>query len=120
SRFRQAFQFRVTRPPEISVMDKTIVLIHGRGFHPSEDVSRDLWLSALRHGIERDHPQQLPAFDAARKRFVYFGDVSNAFLAGAAKIENPRDASDHRQTLSDLQQYSRADFSRRTYRKLPG
>jgi len=101
-------------------MDKTILLIHGRGFHPSEQVSRDLWLSALRHGIERDHPEQMPAFDAARKRFVYFGDVSNAFLASADKTAEPLGADDLKQTLGDLQRYKHSEFSRRTYRKLPG
>ncbi len=101
-------------------MDETILLIHGRGFHPSEDVTRGLWLSALRHGIKRDHPQKLAQFDAARKEFVYFGDVSNAFLAGTTNEDPPHLGGDLQQSLKDLQQYGRSEFTRKTYRKLPG
>ncbi len=101
-------------------MNQTILLIHGRGFHPSADVTRDLWLSALRHGIERDQPHKLATFDAARKEFVYFGDVSNKFLAGTTSGEAPRVDGDFQRTLNDLQQHGRLDFTRKTYRKLPG
>ncbi len=101
-------------------MDQTILLIHGRGVHPSAEVTRGLWLSALRHGIERDYPQQLATFDAARKEFVYFGDVSNSLLAGTTTGETPLLTDDLQQTLRDLQQRGRLDFSRKTYRKLPG
>ncbi|MBX3437223.1 MAG: hypothetical protein KF861_07025 [Planctomycetaceae bacterium] len=101
-------------------MEKTIVLIHGRGFHPSEKDTRDLWMTALRHGIERDHPHKAAAFDAAAKRMAYFGDVSNAFLAATPKHPAPVGGDDQRQTLSDLQRFGRSDFNRKSYRRLPG
>ncbi|MGD9856068.1 MAG: hypothetical protein AB7U20_14080 [Planctomycetaceae bacterium] len=101
-------------------MEKTILLIHGRGFHPPEKETRDLWLAALRHGIERDHPAKLAAFDAAAKKLSYFGDISNAFLAGTPKRPEPLDGGDLRQTLNDLKQYGPSDFNRKSYRRLPG
>ena len=101
-------------------MKKTILLIHGRGTHPREQVTRALWLEALRHGIRRDHPHKLNAFEMARKELIYFGDFSNALLADLVGSQPSTDGSELRQTLGDLTRYDGSAFTRKTYRKLPG
>ena len=53
-------------------MGKAIILIHGRNFKPPEEALKSFWLEALRHGVERDHPDRLEAYDQAEKEFVYF------------------------------------------------
>ena len=60
-------------------MGKTILMIHGRHFKPAKDPLQQLWIEAVRWGIERDHPDKLAAFDSVHVELIYYGDYSNAF-----------------------------------------
>jgi hypothetical protein len=97
-------------------MAKTMILIHGRNLKPPEAALKQLWIEAVRHGIERDSGDKLAAFDAAVKEFVYFGDVSNQFLGKS----NYDDSDSRQETLDTLKQYQKRQFSKTTYKKLPG
>ena len=102
-------------------MAKTILLIHGRDFKPAEEKLRKLWLDALRWGIERDHPDQLGAFDHAQHEFIYYGDISNDFLVRARGLSRaPSDADSRRETLDELMSYKKSQFTEKTYERLPG
>lgn len=102
-------------------MGKTILCVHGRSFKPRRSALWPLWKSAIRHGLERDHPHSLPAYDAVRKQFVYFGDISNAFLRAAGEeYDEDNDIASRRRTLEDLRRFSRGQFNKRSYNKLPG
>lgn len=101
-------------------MAKTIVLVHGRHFKPPEEALKALWLEALRWGIERDHPDKLDAYDAVRKDFVYYGDVSNEFLTEALGVTLRDDSRSRRETLDQLKSYSSRQFNKRLYDNLPG
>ena len=97
-------------------MGKTIVLVHGRNFKPPEDSLKKLWVDALRHGIERDHPDKLAAFDRARIEFVYYGNVSNKFL-GSPDYD---DTAGRRESLDALKTLKKTDFTKAKYQKVPG
>jgi len=99
---------------------KTLVFIHGRGFKPPKAVWRRLWLEALLHGIRRDRPECLPAFEAAHKEFAYFGDLSNPFLSEALGRPVPDDAEDRELCLMRLKRYNRTEFREENYVVLPG
>jgi len=102
-------------------MGKTILCVHGRAFKPRRSALWPLWKNAIRHGLERDHPDALPAYDTARKQFVYFGDISNAFLRAAGEeYDEDADIESRRQTLVDLRRFTRGQFNKRTYNRLPG
>lgn len=101
-------------------MRKTILLIHGRGFHPGEPITRQLWLAALRHAVRRDYPRKLDALDDASKQLIYFGDISNAFLSRIGHRVVPDEFDHLQQTLADLRRYRQSDFTPKTYRRLPG
>ena len=91
-------------------MGKTIVFIHGRSFKPPRRTWRRLWNDAVVHGIERDFPDRREAFEAARKEFVYFGDISNAYLSETLGQSVPRDTRDLELTLARLKRYNRPEF----------
>ncbi len=109
-------------------MAKKIVLIHGRNFKPEKEALKEIWLGALRHGIKRDHDTDiLGSYDAVAKsaEFVYFGDVSNAFLRKRGReYDAEDDISNRRRCLEELKRYSRDGFlgktGRANYEDLPG
>ncbi|MBT6158036.1 MAG: hypothetical protein HOH82_25535 [Planctomycetaceae bacterium] len=101
-------------------MSKTILMIHGRHFKPPKKSLEELWLDALRFGIERDSPSALPNFDAARKEFVYYGDISNKFLERATGEKWKDDTASRRTTLARLKKYKKSQFTKAQYGKLPG
>jgi hypothetical protein len=101
-------------------MAKKILLIHGRHFKPPKADLRKLWLDAIRHGIKRDHPDKLEAFDRATVELVYYGDISNDYLLSKSYKPDPNDLADRRKTLAELKTYRRNQFTRAKYRKLPG
>lgn len=102
-------------------MSKTLLFVHGRDFKPRRSALWPLWKQAVRHGLERDHRDALAPYDDARKEFVYFGDLSNEFLRSKGRVydEDADIASRHR-TLADLRQFTRGQFNKRTYGRLPG
>lgn len=103
-------------------MGKTIILIHGRNFKPPEADLRRLWLEALRFGLQRDFPAKLAAFDAAVISFVYYGDISNAFLTAETGDPAPgaADVASRQATLEALKQFGANDFTKVRYNQLPG
>jgi hypothetical protein len=101
-------------------MGKSIILVHGRDFKPPREALRDLYVSAVRLGLQRDHPARLAAFDQATIDFVYYGDLSNAFLSRVRGVPIPDDAASRWATLDLLTQWSAADFNRMNYESLPG
>lgn len=54
--------------------NKTLILVHGRGFKPAKAELEALWLRALRTGLQRDTPDAAAALDRCTIRFVYYGD----------------------------------------------
>ena len=101
-------------------MAKMILLVHGRHFkHPKNDLQK-LWIEALRHGIERDHPNKLQAFKDAKVELVYYGDISNTYLSSALNENVPNDLADRKGALAKLKLLKRSQFNRTNYRKLPG
>ncbi len=101
-------------------MSKTILLVHGRHFKPPKAALQKLWFEALRHGIARDHASKLKAFNSANVEFVYYGDISNVFLSEVLEEPIPNDLEDRKATLAKLKRYKRSQFSKATYRNLPG
>jgi len=97
-------------------MAKTILVVHGRDLKPPKEPLENLWIEALRFGIERDRPSKLPACDAAVKELVYYGDVSNTFL-GKPGFD---DSLGRRGTLEQLKRYKTKQFTKQNYEKLPG
>ena len=96
-----------------------IVLLHGRGAKPNEAELRSLWIQALRAGLERDAPVQLPAFDAADIHMVYFADHLRDFAEPG--YDETLDLDNRRQTLKELMAKHKAkDFRRKHYEALPG
>ena len=57
----------MSQPEGRDGMANRILFIHGRSFKPKRPVLRKLWISAVRHGLERSRPDRLARFDAARK-----------------------------------------------------
>ena len=101
-------------------MAKMILLVHGRHFKPPKPDLQKLWMEALRHGIERDHPEKLQAFKDAKVELVYYGDISNDYLSEALDEPVPDDVDDRKSTLAELKQYKRSQFSKTNYQNLPG
>ena len=101
-------------------MNKQILLIHGRHYKPAKNDLQKLWLEALRYGIERDFPEKLEAFKDAKIDFVYYGDISNDYLSKIYDEKIPDDLQDRRDSLEDLKQYSKSQYTKTTYKKLPG
>ncbi|MDM4019341.1 hypothetical protein [Roseiconus lacunae] len=103
-------------------MSKTIILVHGRHFKPAESVLTKNWTEALRHGIQRDEPNAVEAFDAARIEMIYYGDVSNEYLSRVVRerYDENNDIEDRKLCLDELKTYRKSQFSERTYRRLPG
>ena len=102
-------------------MGNRILFIHGRSFKPKRPVLRKLWISAVRHGLERSRPDRLARFDAARKEFVYYGDISGRFLESKGKQYDPAaDVADRRASLAALRDYTDRQFTRARYNRLPG
>ena len=101
-------------------MAKTILMLHGRHFKPSKKELQRLWIEALRFGIERDHPEKMPAFNKARVELVYYGDISNAFLRDVLDPPDPNDLADRRASLAKLKQFKRSQFTKAAYKNLLG
>lgn len=99
---------------------KTLILLHGRGFKPPKARLKKLWVDALRFGVERDFPEMLAQFDAARIEFVYYGDTSNAFLSKLTGTSIPDDFSTREATLEGLKLWTASQFNKATYEGLAG
>jgi len=100
-------------------MAKQILMVHGRHFKPPKPALQNLWIEALRHGIERDHPNKLRAFERAKVDLVYYGDISNQYLKEELGEPIPNDLADRKATLARLKEYKRSQFNKTNYKKLP-
>ena len=91
-------------------MAKHLFLIHGRSFKPARDTLEANWIEAIEHGLERDgHEDGLRSFRDLQRTFVYYGDISNAFLRGVGEdCDQAADAEDRVECLERLKKYSRA------------
>lgn len=102
-------------------MSKAILFIHGRSFKPSKTALRKLWFDTLLWGLERDRPAQVKRFKAAKKEFVYYGDISNKFLRSIGMHYNATaDVADRKKTLALLKTYVKNQFTKSSYKKIPG
>ncbi len=100
-------------------MAKKILFIHGRSYKPKQEDWEKLWKDAVTFGIKRDRPQALEPFRTARKEYIYYGDLSNAFLEKAKNETRPDDIQDRRESLKRLQAYKSHQFNKAHYKKLP-
>lgn len=106
-------------------MSKQIILIHGRNFKPPKDILEANWKDAIRHGLARDFgPTKTVEFDALDNSqnvtMVYYGDLSNNFLAQFEPYNQAADIVDRATCLDELKTYAKADFNREVYEDLPG
>ncbi|MDH3719645.1 MAG: hypothetical protein OES79_16105 [Planctomycetota bacterium] len=102
--------------------NRSLLLVHGRGFKPGPDAYMDLSMAALRAGIARDYPDQVDGFDAVNKHLAYYGDVNAEVLAARGKqYDVDLDIGDRRNALTVLKQIeARKRFGIRQYDQLPG
>ena len=93
-------------------MTKHLFLIHGRSFKPAREILEQNWVDAIEHGLGRDdHEDGLRSFRDLQRTFVYYGDISNAFLEGIGEeYDEAADAADRAECLGRLKRYSRAKF----------
>ena len=100
-------------------MAKRLILIHGRHFKPAKNVLEANWSDAIRHGLDRDgHKSLLPIYNDIEPIFVYYGDLSNAFLRNhGATYDETKDIKDRRECLERLKKYSRNAFLRKYGKK---
>lgn len=112
-------------------MGKRVILVHGRSLKPNKAPLQRLWHQAIRLGLERDgHDHALAVWDRmsrSQKPLVYYGDISNTFLnnhnANRYPIgdeANREQVKGRKAALKKLQAYGTGDFTRSTYRSLPG
>ena len=99
---------------------KRLFLVHGRNFKPKKGVLEGLWVEALQHGIREDFGEEAAEqFESIEKTFVYYGQLSNEFLAQHdRRYDEEKDVADRRATLEALKAIPRGDFyDKRTYHK---
>jgi len=105
-------------------MAKHIILVHGRHFKPDQANLKRNWVGALAHGIERDHGKEaLNKFNKTKKTMIYYGDLSNTFLAKHTRKawtqkREAADVADRKKALADLKQYETGEFTQSNYKKI--
>lgn len=104
------------------VSNRSLLLVHGRGFKPSADMYMDLSMAALRSGIERDFIDCVDSFDAVQKSVAWYGDLNAEVLHHRGKhYDEGLDIGDRRNALAALREISvRKRFGIRQYDQLPG
>jgi len=102
--------------------NRSLLLVHGRGFKPGPDAYMDLSMAAMRAGIARDYPDLVDSFDAVNKHLAYYGDLNAEVLAARGKkYDMDLDIGDRRNALTVLRQIEvRKRFGIRQYDQLPG
>lgn len=102
--------------------NKTLILVHGRGFKPEKLQLEALWLRALRAGLLRDAPEATAAFDRCTVRLVHYGDEIHDVLTAHGRSYDPTlDLADLNNTVSTLAALSKTkQFRREHYERLPG
>ncbi len=98
---------------------KTLLLIHGRGQKPAQDIVLRLWLDAMKQGLARDYPDT--QLDEANVRLVYYADLTSAITPNEEPYDPVIDAADRENTLARLAEFGSAKKFRRVhYESLPG
>lgn len=101
---------------------RSLVLVHGRDFKPDDAAYRDISMTAIRAGLERDYPNALEAFDKLRMDLAWYGDLNAEILLGSGmKYDSELDLRDRQNALEALRRISpRKRFGIRLYDQLPG
>lgn len=102
--------------------ERAMILVHGRDFKPAAEELLDLSMAAISAGLERDCPETLIEFHAARKRLAWYGDISNAWLRESGEhYDEKLDIGDRRRALQELRLLQkRKHFGMSRYERLPG
>jgi hypothetical protein len=102
--------------------NRSLLLVHGRDFKPSEDAYVDLSMAAIRSGIERDYPEAVESFDVVTKDSAWYGDLNAEILLAAGKrYDEHLDIGDRRNVLASLREITaRKKFGIAQYDRLPG
>ena len=102
--------------------NRSLLVVHGRDFKPSEEAYMDLSMAAMRSGIERDYPDCLDSFDAVHKEIAWYGDLNAEVLEQKGKrYDEDLDIGDRRNALEELRKVTaRKRFGIRQYDRLPG
>ncbi len=97
---------------------RRLVLVHGRGPKPAPDALQELWVGALRAGLQRDWPKSVKTFDAVETVLVHHADL---WPLDHDAFDAELDLADRRRALDLLvQRKKRTAFRRRYYEELPG
>lgn len=72
-----------------------IIWIHGRAPKPARKELFELWVEAVRRGLQAHRPNCLAHFESCPKEMIYYGDLSNRFL------KQECDDIEHRRALLD-------------------
>ena len=102
--------------------NRSILVVHGRDFKPSEEAYMDLSMAAMRSGIERDFPDCVGSFDAMHKEVAWYGDLNAEVLEEKGKrYDEDLDVGDRQNALQALREITaRKRFGIRQYDRLPG
>lgn len=101
---------------------RSILVVHGRGFKPPADEYLALATAALRTGIERDHPDSVPAFKDVDVCLAWYGDLAASVIEQrGGTYDAALDVGDRKNALQALSEITpRKKFSIRAYDCLPG
>lgn len=105
-----------------TITERSILIVHGRDFKPAEAALREISVTALRAGLERDFPDCLESFDQMSTELAYYGDLGNTLLQSSGKrYDESLDIGDRNNALAALRAITeRKRFGIRQYDRLPG
>ena len=101
---------------------RSILIVHGGDFKPSEEVYMDEASTALRAGVQRDFPDHVEAFGKVAIELAYYGDIGNEYLRSKGRqYDEQLDIGDRRNALESLKKIpQRKRFGLQQYDKLRG
>jgi hypothetical protein len=101
---------------------RSILIVHGGDFKPSEEVYMDEASTALHAGVQRDYPDHVEAFGKVAIELAYFGDIGNEYLRSKGRqYDEQLDIGDRRNALESLKKIpQRKRFGLQQYDKLRG
>ncbi|MEQ8860250.1 MAG: hypothetical protein RIC56_16555 [Pseudomonadales bacterium] len=109
---------------QVSPRRRTLILVHGGGYKPTQAALEVLWRDALAAGLDRDFAAAggRGLLDAATVKFVYYGDLVNPLCERTGQITDlALDLEDRRGDLDRLARLSgHKKFRRVHYEALPG
>jgi hypothetical protein len=107
---------------KITISSNSLLIVHGRDFKPPAQELTDVSRAAMRAGVQRDFPEQMPAYEDISIKLAYYGDLSNAVLSARERAyDSTNDMEDRSRALTDLRGIdARKRFGIRPYDCLPG